>query len=154
MIGAKHGMPLWEELTSRGAKPCGLGARDTLRLEASMPLYGHELSEEIDPIQAGIGWAVKLDKGDFRGRTAILKRKDEAILRRRVGLELCGKRIAREGAGIVANGKTIGAVSSGTFSPTFNKAIAMAFVEPAFQAIGTTVQVDIRGTTEEAVVVP
>ncbi len=76
------------------------------------------------------------------------------MLRRRVGLELRGKRIAREGAGVVANGKTIGAVTSGTFSPTFNKAIAMAFVEPAFQSVGATVQVDVRGTEEEAVVVP
>jgi aminomethyltransferase len=153
MIAAKHGLPLWEELARRGAKPCGLGARDTLRLEASMPLYGHELSEEIDPIQAGVGWAVKLDKGDFRGRAAILKRKDDPSLRPRVGLELCGKRIAREGAAVAANGKSIGAVTSGTFSPTFNKPIAMAFVEPAFQSVGAAVQVDIRGSAEEAVVV-
>ena len=154
MIGAQHGRALWEELARRGAKPCGLGARDTLRLEASMPLYGHELSEEIDPIQAGLGWAVKFDKGDFRGRDAILKRRDDPSVRRRVGLELCGKRIAREGAAVAANGQTIGAVTSGTFSPTFNKPIAMAFVEPAFQSVGATVQVDIRGSAEEAVVVP
>ena len=97
MIGAAHGTELWEELVGRGAKPCGLGARDTLRLEAAMPLYGHELSEEIDPLQAGLAWAVKLDKGDFLGRDAFLKRRDDATLWKRVGLELNGKRIAREG---------------------------------------------------------
>jgi aminomethyltransferase len=154
MIGAQYGVPLWEELSRRGAKPCGLGARDTLRLEASMPLYGHELGEEIDPFQAGVGWAVKLDKGAFRGRDALLKRKDDAAERKRVGLELNGKRIAREGAAVVADGKPIGVITSGTFSPTFNKPIAMAYVDPANQSVGTTVQVDIRGTAEEAAVVP
>src|SRR5207237_3566763 len=98
MIGAAHGVALWEELVRRGAKPCGLGARDTLRLEAAMPLYGHELNEDTDPLQAGLGWAVKLNKGDFIGRDALLRRKDDPTLRRRVGLELEGKRIAREGS--------------------------------------------------------
>jgi aminomethyltransferase len=153
MIAAKYGVPLWEELIRRGAKPCGLGARDTLRLEASMPLYGHELGEEIDPFQAGVGWAVKLDKGDFRGRDALLGRK-VAAERRRVGIELRGKRIAREGAAVLVVGRPTGVVTSGTFSPTFSKPIAMAYVEPAHQAVGTAVQVDIRGTAVEAVVVP
>ena len=75
MLGADEAKQLWEELVGRGAKPCGLGARDTLRLEAAMPLYGHELSEEIDPLQAGLGWAVKFDKGDFIGRDALLRRR-------------------------------------------------------------------------------
>jgi aminomethyltransferase len=153
MIGAAHGVALWEELIHRGAKPCGLGARDTLRLEASMPLYGHELSEEIDPFQARLGWAVKLEKGDFRGRDALQKRKGDGTRPQRVGLELHGKRIAREGAAVVASGKPIGTVTSGTFSPTFNKPIAMAYVDPAHQAVGTTLAVDIRGTLEPAVVV-
>ena len=94
MIGNASVLPLWEELVRRGARPCGLGARDTLRLEAAMPLYGHELSEDIDPFQAGLAWAVKLDKGDFRGRAALLKRKADPTVRCRVGLELRGKRIA------------------------------------------------------------
>ena len=153
MIGAKHGLALWEELVKRGGKPCGLGARDTLRLEASMPLYGHELSEEIDPFQAAVGWAVKLDKGDFNGKAAIVKRKDDPVLRRRVGVELRGKRIARDGATILAGGKPVGAVTSGTFSPTFNKVIAMAYVEQSCQAIGTPIEVDIRGTPEPGAVV-
>jgi aminomethyltransferase len=154
MIGAKHVVPLWEELVRRGAKPCGLGARDTLRLEAAMPLYGHELTEAIDPFQAGLAWAVKLDKGDFRGRDTLLRRKDDPALRRRVALELRGRRIAREGAALITDGKTVGTVTSGTFSPTLNQAIAMAYVDPSCQAVGTGLQVDIRGTHESATVVP
>lgn len=154
MVKAKQGVQLWEDLLKRGAKPCGLGARDTLRLEAAMPLYGHELSEEIDPYQAGLGWAVKLDKGEFRGKDALLRRKEDKTLRQRVGLELLGKRIAREGAVVKVGAATVGAVSSGTFAPTLNKSIAMAYVEPAFTKPGTTCQIDIRGKDEPAAVVP
>src|SRR5260370_27437590 len=98
---------------ARGAKPCGLGARDTLRLEAAMPLYGHELNEDIDPLQAGLAWAVKFDKGDFIGRDALLRRRDDSTLRHRVGVELAGKRIAREGAALLHEGKEVGRVCSG-----------------------------------------
>jgi aminomethyltransferase len=154
MVAKGQGVQLWEELVKRGARPCGLGARDTLRLEAAMPLYGHELSEDIDPFQAGLGWAVKLDKGDFRGREALRKRQQDAALRKRVGLELAGKRIAREGAAVQADGKAIGAVTSGTFAPTLHKTIAMAYVDPAFTRVGTPCHVDIRGSTEAARVVP
>jgi len=153
MIGNSHGVQLWEELVKRGAKPCGLGARDTLRLEASMPLYGHELGEEIDPFQAGLSWAVKMDKGDFRGKAALEKRQKDANLRRRIGLEMTGKRIAREGAVIKVAGKEVGLVTSGTHSPTFGKPIAMGYVDPACQNVGTSLIVDIRGNDEEAVVV-
>ncbi len=97
MLDAGQAVTLWEELLQRGAKPCGLGARDTLRLEAAMPLYGHELDEDTDPLQAGLAWAVKLDKGDFIGKDALLKRRADKSLPVRVGLELEGKRIAREG---------------------------------------------------------
>jgi aminomethyltransferase len=153
MVGKGQGVQLWETLVKRGATPCGLGARDTLRLEAAMPLYGHELSEEIDPFQAGVGWAVKLDKVTFRGREALIKRQKDATLRKRVGLELGGKRIAREGAAVSAKGQAIGAVTSGTFSPTLHKTIAMAYVDPAYAAVGTECQLDIRGTGEAARVV-
>jgi len=154
MLGAGQGLQLWEELFRRGAKPCGLGARDTLRLEAAMPLYGHELSEEIDPFQAGLGWAVKLDKGDFHGREALLGRRQDAKLKHRVGLELQGKRIAREGAKALAKGKEVGSVSSGTFGPTVNKSIAMAYLEPAYKEPGTLVEIDIRSKMEPARIVP
>jgi aminomethyltransferase len=152
MIAKGQGVQLWEELVKRGAKPCGLGARDTLRLEAAMPLYGHELSEDIDPFQAGLAWAVKLDKGDFRGRDALVRRQRDGTLRMRVGLELAGKRIAREGAPVQAEGKAIGTVTSGTFAPTLHKTIAMAYVEPAFTNVGTACQVDVRGSAEAACV--
>jgi aminomethyltransferase len=152
MIGNAHGVALWEELVRRGAKPCGLGCRDSLRLEAAMPLYGHELSEDIDPFQAGLAWAVKLDKGDFRGKEALLRRQNDPMSRHRVGLEMKGKRIAREGAIIKSAGKTIGAVTSGTPSPTLGKPIGMAYVDPAYQKVGTPLTVDIRGNDEDAMV--
>ncbi len=154
MIDNAYGVALWEELIKRGAKPCGLGARDTLRLEAAMPLSGHELGEDIDPFQAGLAWAVKLDKGDFRGKEALVRRQNDVSLRRRVGLELKGKRIAREGAIIKANGKPVGVVTSGTHSPTFAWPIAMGYVEPAYQKVGANLIVDIRGNDEAAIVVP
>ncbi|MGH7224258.1 MAG: glycine cleavage system aminomethyltransferase GcvT, partial [Gemmataceae bacterium] len=153
MAPAARAIELWEELVRRGAKPCGLGARDTLRLEAAMPLYGHELSEDIDPIQAGLNWAVKMDKGDFIGREALRRRREDACLPRRVGLELAGRRAAREGAAVLSEGRSIGRVSSGTVTPTLNKAIAMAYVDPAFTAAGTNCTVDVRGKPEEARVV-
>jgi aminomethyltransferase len=154
MVSAAQAVELWEELVARKARPCGLGARDTLRLEAAMPLYGHELGEEIDPLQAGLAWAVKFDKGDFIGRDALLRRKEDVTLRRRAGLELEGKRIAREGAPVLAEGREVGKVTSGTFAPTLSKSIAMAYVEPAYGAPGTTLTVDIRGKHEPARVVP
>jgi aminomethyltransferase len=154
MAASNQAVVLWEELVRRGAKPCGLGARDTLRLEAAMPLYGHELTEDIDPLQAGVGWAVKLDKGDFVGRESLLARKADAARRVRVGLELTGKRIAREGAAVQAGGKAAGVVTSGTFAPTLNRAIAMAYVDPGVAAAGQEVVVDVRGKGEPAHVVP
>jgi len=154
MVPNALGATLWEELLGRGAKACGLGARDTLRLEAAMPLYGHELGEDIDPLQAGLAWAVKLDKGDFIGREALLKRRDDASLRVRIGLEMEGKRIAREGTSLLRDGKEVGKVASGTFAPTVAKAIAMAYVERSASDPGTVLQADVRGKAETARVVP
>jgi aminomethyltransferase len=154
MVAADQAVTLWEELLGRGAKPCGLGARDTLRLEAAMPLYGHELNEETDPLQAGLGWAVKLGKGDFIGRDALMRRQNDAALRHRVGLGLEGKRIAREGAAVLSGGKEVGRVTSGTFSPTLDRAIAMAYVDPDLAAAGTSCEVDIRGKAAPTKVVP
>jgi aminomethyltransferase len=154
MIAAGLGVELWQELIARGAKPCGLGARDTLRLEAAMSLYGHELSEEIDPFQAGLGWAVKLDKGDFIGREALLRRRQDKSLRKRVGLELDGKRIAREGAPVTIGDHDVGQVTSGTFAPTLARALAMAYIDPLYAAPGTACAVDIRGKPAPARVVP
>ena len=152
IVKKSQAVALWEELIGRGAKACGLGSRDTLRLESAMPLYGHELSEDIDPIQAGLAWAVKFDKGDFRGKVAIEERM-KAIPRTRIGLELAGKRIAREGSAVKAKDRVIGVVTSGTFSPTLNKTIAMAYVDADQADVGAAVTVDVRGKDESAVVV-
>jgi aminomethyltransferase len=154
IVSAERGPTLVDELLSRGVKPCGLGARDTLRLEAAMPLYGHELSEDIDPFQAGLGWAVKMDKGAFVGREALAHRRQDSSLPKRVGLELEGKRIAREGAAVLCEGRAVGRVTTGTFAPTLEKAIAMAYVEPGYTAAGTVCAVDVRGKPASARVVP
>jgi aminomethyltransferase len=153
MVGASQGSALWDELLARGVKACGLGARDTLRLEAAMPLYGHELSEEIDPFQAGLNWAVKMDKGEFLGKGALARRQQDATLKQRIGLELDGKRIGREGAAVFARGQEVGRVSSGTFAPTLGKVIAMAYVAPELTSPGSSCEVDIRGKPAPAQVV-
>ncbi|MFM7128014.1 MAG: glycine cleavage T C-terminal barrel domain-containing protein, partial [bacterium] len=141
----------WEMLVAAGAVPCGLGSRDTLRLEAAMPLYGHELSLTIDPFSAGLGSFVKLDKGEFAGREA-LTRLAAAPLKRRVGLILEGKRAARQDCPVLLDGQPVGLVSSGTFSPTLQKPIAMALIDRAiaWPPAEGTLSVDIRGTVAAA----
>lgn len=147
-----HANKLWETLIERGVLPCGLGCRDTLRLEAAMPLYGHELSESIDPISAGLSFAVKPLAKDFIGKTALLA-KPQPPVKQRVGLVLAGRRIAREGAQVLAGQVDIGEVTSGTFSPTLEKPIAMAYIERAAAILGANVEVDIRGQSERATIV-
>ena len=117
-----------------------------------MPLYGHELSESINPFAAGVGWAVKLDKGEFAGSTALKDWKDSPGLAR-VGLKLESKRIARQGAIVFAEDRQIGEVTSGTFSPTLQTSLAMALVDPSAAAIGTELAIDVRGHREPARVV-
>jgi len=158
IVGAEAALEVWEALVESGQPygimTCGLGARDTLRLEAAMPLYGHELTEEIDPLSAGLGWAVKLDKGDFVGRGALrLCKENPPLARARIGLILEGKRIARQGAVVLSGEREVGLVTSGTFSPTLQASIAMALVAPEFRAIGSELSVDIRGHRESARVV-
>ena len=131
----------------------GLGARDTLRLEAGMPLYGHELHEDVDSITAGQGWCVNLEK-EFIGRDAMARVQDQGPKRMLVGLEIEGKRIARQDATIEQNGRTVGAVTSGTTSPTLRKVIAMGFVDAGLSEPGTDLRVDIRGVKTAARVVP
>jgi aminomethyltransferase len=150
------GVALWEALIGRGAVPCGLGARDTLRLEAAMPLYGHELTESIDPIRAGLAWAVKPDKGEFIGRAAMQEAAKHPGGRPiRAGLEIEGKRAAREGSPIlVPGGESVGAVTSGSFCPWLDKSLAMGYIDPRYAAPGTRLSVDVRGTALEATAVP
>ena len=146
--------PLIEKSESLGTpiKPAGLGARDTLRLEAGMPLYGHELTEDWDPITAGQKWCCYLEK-DFVGGDAIKQIAEQGPARRLVGLEIDGRRIARDGAKVLADNQEVGFVTSGTHSPTFDKAIAMAFVDAARTAVGTALAVDVRGKPSPAKVV-
>lgn len=139
---------------SYGIQAVGLGARDTLRLEAAMPLYGHELSEAINPIQAGLGFAVSFGGREFVGREALERAAKDANLPVRIGLQLDGKRVPRQGAAVLRGVETIGEVTSGTYSPTFDRPIAMAYVQPAAQAPGTHVAADVRGTAYGAIVVP
>jgi aminomethyltransferase len=156
ITGAPAAGEVWSALLEagkpHGIAPCGLGARDTLRLEAGMPLYGHELSEIINPYAAGLGWAVKLEKGEFVGKGALaaLQRDPGRV---RVGLRLEEKRIARQGSPVYAGDQLVGEVTSGTFSPSLQASIAMAMVEPAAVASGTALTVDVRSKREPARVV-
>lgn len=153
IVPAADAGTVWDGLRQAGGVPCGLGCRDTLRLEAGMPLYGHELTEEVDPITAGLAFAVSLEK-EFVGLTAVAAIATAGPERVRVGLRLSGKRIAREGTPILAGDKRIGVVTSGTFSPTFQESIAVGYVPQDHAAAGMVVGVDIRGKCEEATVVP
>jgi aminomethyltransferase len=154
VVASSDGPDVWHRLMADGKElgltACGLGARDTLRLEAAMPLYGHELSDCIDPLTAGLSFAVKLNAKDFIGKQALVTLKSAGIHRERVGLVLEGRRIAREGAPVLQDGKEIGEVTSGTFSPTLQKSIAMAYVGKGIAAPGQAVEVDIRGKREAA----
>lgn len=146
---------LWEALLEAGGGSgliaCGLGARDTLRLEAGMPLYGHEMDEEISPVEAGLGVFVKMDKGDFVGREALSHRAD---VYGRFGLRLLDKGVAREGSAVTIGGEPAGAVTSGTHSVTLGFAIAMARLEKAAVARGGSVAVDVRGRKLAAEICP
>ncbi len=133
-------------------RPAGLGARDTLRLEAAMPLYGHELTEEWDSITAGQEWAVDLTK-DFIGQSVLKRIKEEGPRRKITGFELEGKRIARQGATIWHDGQEVGVITSGTQSPTLGKNIAMGLLAAPLSQPGTKVEIDIRGTKTAASVV-
>jgi aminomethyltransferase len=141
---------LWQGLLEIGAVdglvPAGLGARDTLRLEAGMALYGHEIDATTTPFDAGLDWTVKLDKGDFLGRAALLAQREGGGPRRRlVGFEIVGRGIAREGAPVWLGGESVGKVTSGTWSPTFEKALGMAYVPVEQAAPGTALEIEVRG---------
>jgi aminomethyltransferase len=134
----------WDAILAAGITPAGLGARDTLRLEAGLPLHGHELGPGITPLQAGLGWVVRWDKGDFRGRAPLAAERERGIARRLRGISIEGRRPAREGAPVLIDGAAVGVVTSGNFSPTLGHAIALAFVRPDVE-IGASVQCDVRG---------
>lgn len=138
-----------------GLKPAGLGARDTLRLEARLSLYGNDIDETTNPIEAGLGWVVKMDKGDFVGRAAIEDIKSKPLARKLVGFEVTGRGIARHGYPLRdADGVEVGVCTSGSPGPTVGKNIGLGYLPAALSAVGTKFQVDCRGKNVEAVVVP
>ncbi|MBD1852125.1 glycine cleavage system aminomethyltransferase GcvT [Leptolyngbya sp. FACHB-711] len=154
MVEPGVGEALWEELRSVGVVPCGLGARDTLRLEAAMALYGMDIDETTTPLEAGLGWLVHLDrKGDFIGRSVLEQQKQNGLQRRLVGLRTEGRNIARHGYPVLSEGKPIGEITSGTLSPTLGYPIALAYVAAELAQLDRVLQVEIRGKSYPATVV-
>ena len=154
----EHSEKLWSNLLEAGASqgliPCGLGARNTLRLEASMCLYGHEIDDTTTPWEAGLGWICKPEKGEFLGRDILVRRKAEGLERTLVGFEMQDRLIARDGCLISINGRRAGRVTSGSPAPFLKKNIGMAYVPPASKAPGTEIAVEIRGNQAPARIVP
>ena len=149
---------VWALLLDKGSKhglvPVGLGARNTLRLEAKMALYGHEISDQITPWEADLAWIVKLDKGGFIGKEALIRQKESGPARTLVGFEMTGKGIGRDGYPVMARDVQIGFVTSGGPSPTLNKNIGLAYVPIGFSQTGTEVQIQIRSQRIAAKIVP
>ncbi|MDI6600716.1 MAG: glycine cleavage system aminomethyltransferase GcvT [Thermoanaerobacteraceae bacterium] len=147
---------LWEAIMEAGKEydilPCGLGARDTLRFEARMPLYGHELDENTTPLEAGLSFAVSFDK-DFIGKDALLKEKEEGLKKKLVGFEMVDKGIPRKDYEVYRDGEKVGYVTTGTHSPTLEKNIGLAYVKPGLAKAGEELSIMIRGKANRAVVV-
>jgi aminomethyltransferase len=136
-----------------GIAPCGLGARDTLRLEMGFCLYGHDIDQTTNPLESGLGWITKFDKGEFIGRSAILKAKQEGLKRKLVAFSIDGKAFPRSGYAIHSNGSEIGSVTSGTFSPILDKGIGMGYVKTEHAKVGNSINVHIRDRELPATVV-
>ena len=153
MVPPETGIALWQTLAEAGVVPCGLGARDTLRLEAAMALYGQDIDDTTSPLEAGLGWLVHWDKGDFIGRTILEQQKQAGVTRRLVGLQMEGRNIARHGYPVRDQDQVVGEVTSGTLSPTLGRAIALAYVPPALAKPGQGIQVEIRGKSYPGAIV-
>jgi aminomethyltransferase len=151
-------LQLWDVLLAtggpRGLKPAGLGARDTLRLEAKMPLYGQDIDETTTAFEADLGWIVKLDKGDFIGRDRLLRQAREGLARKLVGFEIQGRAIARHGYSIFRSGREVGRVTSGSFAPFLEKSIGLAYLPIDISDPGSEFEVRIRNREVPARVVP
>lgn len=156
-VKADRVQALWRSLLERGTPfgliPCGLGARDTLRLEAKLPLYGHELTNEITPLEAGLGMFVKFDKGDFIGRAVLARQKEQGVSRKVVAVQLLERGIPRADYRVLRHGTDVGYFTSGTMSPTLKTAIGLALVDIDCIAIDTALEADIRGKNVSALVV-
>lgn len=154
MLLAAAAPKIWQALMSLGVEPCGLGARDTLRLEASMALYGQDIDDETTPLEAGLGWLVHLDKAeDFIGRKVLEQQQADGLPRKLVGLSLKGRNIARHDYPVMQGEASVGKITSGTLSPTLGYPVALGYVPPALSKPGQTVEVAIRGKTFPATVV-
>ena len=145
---------IWKNLIKLGVTPCGLGARDTLRLEASMHLYGNDINLDTTPFEAGLGWLVHLEiPNDFIGRKALEKQAEEGTRKKLVGIKVQNKGIARKGYPVVYNNETVGIVTSGTWSPTLKEAIALAYVPSEIAKLNTELEIEIRGKKHPAIIV-
>ena len=148
---------LWAALLEAGradgVAPIGLGARDTLRLEMKYALYGNDIDDTTNALEAGLGWVVKPAKGEFVGRDALEKIRAEGVRRKLVGIEMVDKAVARHGYPVLRDGRRVGVVTSGSYGPSVDKYIAMAYVETALAAVGTPLAVEIRGQAKAARVV-
>ena len=154
MVDPELGQAVWRSLLDLGVTPCGLGARDTLRLEAAMALYGQDISDSTTPLEGGLGWLVHLDrKGEFIGRAVLEQQKQDGVKRRLVGLRMQGRNIARHDYPVLHAGQSVGLVTSGTLSPTLEYPIALAYVPTALAKVGQSLEVEIRGKTYPAEVV-
>lgn len=154
-VRREDAMPLWEALLEAGDEqglvPCGLGARDTLRFEARLPLYGHEINDQVTPLEAGLGFFVKLKKGtDFIGRAALAAQKEAGLTRKLVGFEMLDRGIPRQGYEIASGGQVVGMVTTGTFAPTLEKNIGLGYVPAQLAEVGSEFDVLIRGRAVRA----
>ena len=135
---------IWDLLLAAGVVPCGLGCRDTLRFEAGLPLYGHELSDEITPLEAGLGMFAKIKEKDFIGRDALVAQKESGLTRKIVGIELQDKAIPRAGYPVEVNGEQVGVVTTGYRSISTDRSVCVAMVDKAYTELGTQVDIHIR----------
>lgn len=153
-VAPEHAPRIMKKLVDAGVKPCGLGARDTLRLEAKMALYGNDIDQSTTVLEAGLGWILKLDKGEFVGRERLAAQKEEGLARRLVGFEMVERGIARDHYPVLVGGEPAGHVTSGSPAPYLKKNIGLAYLPVAHTAVGTRLEVDVRGRRVAAEVVP
>jgi aminomethyltransferase len=155
-VAADNAVPVWRSLmkagSAHGLVPTGLGSRDSLRLEMGYALYGNDLDEDHTPLESGLGWITKLEKGDFVGRDVLVRQKEEGVPRRLVGMTLKGKGFPRHGYPVMSGGRTVGVLTSGTVSPSLGIGVAMGYVPPDLSKPDTPVEIDVRGKALQAVV--
>src|SRR5262245_50554764 len=153
-VPAERSVALWHALLDEGLRdgiqPIGLGARDTLRLEMKFALYGNDIDETTNPLEAGLGWVIKPAKGDFIGRAANEGDRAAGVTRKTVGIEMVERAVARHGYGVAKDGRSVGVVTSGSFSPSLERCIGIAYVASNLAVVGTEVEVDIRGRAQPA----